>query len=245
MSKKAFDEELLMKKFKEYSQNRTIKLRNEIIEMNLSLVDFSVSKYLYDIGIDPKELKSIGYFGLIAAVENYNVNSGIKFNTYAIKSIINYIKYHLSSVMGFNLSHYYYPILKYKKIIEKLYGIDLDKDISQLDSILKEDKYTNSTIKAKLKEYLTKRSEPLSEDNIKYPYEIEDSIIDKISYQEKISSVLESLSPKEREIIQLKYGFYGKPHTEEDIGYLYNCTHQNIHNIIIRAIKKLKKKIDE
>jgi len=108
-SKTVFDEELLMMKFKDYEANPTIKLRNEIIEMNVPLVEYVVNKYFNDIGVDKAELVSIGYFGLIQAVKSYDVDYGALFSTYAVTCIINRIKKDLSTVTDIKMICSNYP----------------------------------------------------------------------------------------------------------------------------------------
>ena len=242
-SKNFFDEELLMKKYKEYEANPTIRLRNEIIEMNVPLVEYVVIKYLSDIGVDIKELISIGYFGLIQAVETYDVDYGTKFSAYATTCILNQIKKDLSTVTDIKMVRYNYPILKAKDKIERTCGIKLDNNISELDSILEEDTFVSEEMKSKLKYYLSTRDCKYNEQTVVGTYEIEDNINDKIMFQ-RLRECFSKLSDKERKVLEYKYGYYGICPTGEDLGNFLGCTRQNIDLIEKKALKKLRSKMN-
>ncbi len=242
-SKNIFNEELLMNKFKKYEQNKSILVRNEIVEMNVPLVKYVVTKYLSDIQVNADELISIGYFGLINAVETYDVDYGSKFNTYATICILNHIKNNLSTVTDIKMVRYNYPVLKAKGKIERTMGIKLDDNILELDSILEEDTFTNDEIKEKLKLYLLNRDCTYNEQNVTETYEIEDSVDTKIMIK-KLNDCLSKLSEKERKVLEYKYGFYGICPTGNDLGNYLGCTRQNVDLIEKRALKKLRKKIN-
>ncbi len=242
-SNNPIDEELLMKKFKEYEGNQTIALRNEIIEMNVPLVDYIVKKYLSDIGVDIKELVSIGNFGLIKAVETYNMDYGTRFSIYATTCILNKIKNDLRNVIGMKNIQYFYPILKAKNIIERTTGIKLEDNISELDSILEEDIFVTNEMKEKLKDYLLYRDCKYNEHNVTGSNEIEDTSIEKVLIEE-MQKELDNLPENEREVLRHRYGFYGSVHTLDDIGKYMGCSHQNISSTEKKALKKIRKKME-
>ena len=184
-SSNLFDEELLMKNFKEYEKIRNISNRNKIIEMNIPLVRYVVIKRLSCIDIEMDELISLGYFGLINAVEKYDVHYGTKFSTYATACILNYIKNNLNSVTDIKMIGYNYSILKAKNMIERITGIKLEDNISELDSILGEDNVVEDKIKDKLKYYLLNRDCNYNEQNVPGTYEIDESINYKMMLKKK------------------------------------------------------------
>lgn len=74
--------------------------------------------------------------------------------------------------------------------------------------------------------------------------DLETDVINKCTIEE----LLQYLTPKEREIIMLNFGFYGRVYSIEEIGALYNTSKTNICNFKTRALAKLKKyfsKIEE
>ena len=69
-----------------YNDNKSIKIRNIIVEHNMPLVTYT-AKRLRDrcciTQTDLEDLVSYGTFGLIDAVEKFNFSKGFKFSTYA------------------------------------------------------------------------------------------------------------------------------------------------------------------
>ena len=242
-SKTVFDEELLMMKFKDYEANPTIKLRNEIIEMNVPLVEYVVKKYFNDIGVDKAELVSIGYFGLIQAVETYDVDYGTAFSTYAVECIKNYIKKNLYTVTDINIKSFNYPILNAIYRIEKYNNIKLEEHLDELDDILSECPFIDESIKEKVKKYLRSKSIEYSEENISDTYEIEDTSIKKVLIEET-QKELDNLPESEREVLKHRYCFYGYSHTLDDLGNYMGCTHQNISITEKRGLRKLRTKLN-
>lgn len=59
--------------------------------------------------------------------------------------------------------------------------------------------------------------------------------------KDEISKVLSKLSPKENNIIRLRYGFDGPKKTLEEIGNEFNVTRERIRQIETRALRKLRR----
>ena len=238
-----FDRENLMKRFKVYEDNRSTSIRNEIIEMNVPLVKYVVSKYLSNLGVDEKELISLGYFGLIDAVETFDADYGASFSTYATTCILNYIKNNLYTVTDIKTRHFNYPILKNIEIIERTTGVSSRENISELDDILNENIYVDDFSKEKIRAYILNQNVSYSEENVKETYEIESEITDRVLLED-IKKEIENLPERQREIIKLRYGYYGECFTTNDIGYYLNTTHQNVSSNENKAIRKLKSKLN-
>jgi len=73
----------------EYHKMRDIETRNKIVEENIPLVRYIVTK-VYNKGFGEYEyndLVNYGVFGLIKAVEKYDITKGYKFSTFAYQKI--------------------------------------------------------------------------------------------------------------------------------------------------------------
>lgn len=248
-SNNPIDEVLLMKKFKEYEESRSISIRNEIIEMNLPLVKFTIVNYLSKIKINKeqkkeleKELISIGNFGLINAVETYDVDYGTTFSRYAGKCILNYIKKNLYTITDIKRKCFNYPILNTIYRIERYNNIKLEDHLNELDEILRECTFIDESIKEKVKEYIMNKDVKYNEENMRETYEIEDTTINNVLIEE-MKKELDNLPDKEREILKHRYGFYGYKHTLDDLGNYMSCTHQNVSRTEKKALAKLRKKL--
>jgi RNA polymerase sigma factor (sigma-70 family) len=61
--------------------------------------------------------------------------------------------------------------------------------------------------------------------------------------REKVDRVLDVLSPREREIIKLRYGLAdGYTYTLEEVGRMFDITRQQVREIEARAVATLKSK---
>jgi RNA polymerase primary sigma factor len=59
--------------------------------------------------------------------------------------------------------------------------------------------------------------------------------------REKIAEVLRTLSPREEQVIRMRFGLNdGVPHTLEDVGAYFNITRERIRQIEAKAIRKLR-----
>lgn len=66
--------------------------REKILIHNIKLVVYLVKNHFLNTGYEEKELVSVGIIGLIKAIDSFDINKNIKFNTYASTCIYNEIK---------------------------------------------------------------------------------------------------------------------------------------------------------
>ena len=80
---------MTMELLREYKETGDISIRNKIIEQNLSLVRFVVSrmckKNYYEHEFN--DLVGYGVFGLIIAIDKFDLNKNVKFSTFAYPKI--------------------------------------------------------------------------------------------------------------------------------------------------------------
>jgi RNA polymerase primary sigma factor len=57
---------------------------------------------------------------------------------------------------------------------------------------------------------------------------------------EDLEDVLRRLTPKERQVLRMRYGFDGAEHTLEEIGRSFDLTRERIRQIEATALKKLR-----
>jgi RNA polymerase sigma factor for flagellar operon FliA len=75
--------------WRRYTQTRDPALRNELMQMYLPVVTFIAERLLLTLprSIELDDLKSAGTFGLMDAIEGFEVDRGIKFKTYCSSRI--------------------------------------------------------------------------------------------------------------------------------------------------------------
>ncbi len=75
-------------------KNGDMKARDELISGNLKLV-LSVIQRFSNRGENPDDLFQVGCIGLIKAIDNFNVDLGVRFSTYSVPMIIGEIRRYL------------------------------------------------------------------------------------------------------------------------------------------------------
>ena len=79
------------KKFEEFHKTRDKKLRDELIEEHMYIVDILSNKYLGK-GIEKDDLYQVASLGLINAVDRFDPSKGYAFSSFATPTIMGEIK---------------------------------------------------------------------------------------------------------------------------------------------------------
>lgn len=79
--------------FRQYRQNKSIELRNQIVEAYLYMVEILIRKYL-NKGVEYEDLYQVGALALVAAVDRFDPEKGYEFSSFATPTILGEIKKH-------------------------------------------------------------------------------------------------------------------------------------------------------
>ena len=93
MSLTAEERDELRKKFVEYQQNRSRKLRNELIEAHRSLASHLARRFA-NRGEPFDDLLQVAYLGMLKAVERFDPGRGLEFSTFATATVEGELKRH-------------------------------------------------------------------------------------------------------------------------------------------------------
>lgn len=231
-------------------KNGDMKARELLINSNLRLVASIARKYL-GRGISYMDLIQAGNLGLIDAVENFDVDRGFRFTTFAtariIRPILQEIEKHGRNIKLPNKT--YTDIQKLTKITREL-TIDLKREPTLEELAQKMDKSVTEIAELKLikddtvslNKSVTEEDDAVLLDFIKSDENVEEQVV--------ISSVATDLmdfinsgvlEPREREVITYRYGLNGKtPLQLEEIGKILNISRQRVCVIEQKVLKKLR-----
>ena len=235
------------------SRKNDKKAQKKLVEMNLRLVIPMAKKY-FRTGMDFLDLIEEGNMGLIRAVEKFDPRKKIHFSTYATYWIEQSIRraYEEQSKVIRIPPHVWDALHKWLKNWDSLqeeFGrnptiTEMSKRLNfspnQIENLLKASKITQGT---------SSLETPIDDEGNLF---IRDIISDKKSSSpESISELLRTnsdidkalghLAPRERKIIEMRFGLDGKqPDSLEKVGKLLKISRERVRQLEERAIKRLK-----
>jgi RNA polymerase primary sigma factor len=225
--------------------------KNVLIRANLRFV-VNVSKKYQNQGLPLSDLISEGNIGLMNAIDRFDVDKGYHFISYAVwwirQAILKAICEKSRMIrLPLNRANELVQIEKVRKEIQSQRGedpevgeiaksLDMDQDhVADLINI------SRDLISLETPVYAEKDSSLLGDFVEDVGYEHPESVLIEHSLQEDIDGVLGTLTKKEAEIIQYRFGLNGRsPLSLKEIGDRYNLTKERIRQIEKKALKRLQ-----
>lgn len=235
------------------AQRQTFKMkkaRDRLINSNLRLV-VSIAKRYMNRGLTFSDLIQEGNMGLMRAVDKFDWRRGFKFSTYAtwwIRQAITRAIADQARTIRIPV-HMIETINKLKRIQREL-GQKYEREptakeiarvmkfpASKIEEIIKISQEPNSLQSKVGSENDTELSEFIMD-------EVSSTPEDQASYEllkTHIDEVLESLSERERKVLELRFGLKDhKPRTLEEVGKVFGVTRERIRQIEAKALRKLR-----
>ena len=236
--------------WEEYSQTKDPKIREKLILQYSELVKIVAGRLVMYLGytVEYDDLVGYGIFGLIDAIDKFELTKGVKFETYASLRIRGAI---LDQIRKMD----WIPRTlrqKQKKLEQAMHEFEvefgraatseelskkMDISVEELKGLVNQ---TQIASLVSLDEYLEQGSDISPEGNNKACFESPEQVIDRQELKRTLTEAIEALNDNEQKVIAF---YYFEELTLKEISKVLGVSESRVSQLHTKALKKMREKI--
>jgi len=238
------------KLWEEYQKNKTPQLREQIILEYAPLVKLVAGRLSMYLGynVEYEDLVSYGIFGLIDAIDKFDLGKEVKFETYASLRIRGTILDQIRKMDWIPRT----VRQKQKRIDEAIKQIEMrtgktasDEELAvelgiSDDELLNWQSQLKVTNVVSLNEYLEQGSEPVMDAHKNSHFVQPEEKVQEDELKQMLSETMETLTEKERKVILL---YYYEELTLKEISSILEVSESRVSQLHTKALLKMRKKL--
>lgn len=246
----AMSEETKNKLWEEYTKKKTPELREKIIIEYAGLVKIVAGRLSMYLGytVEYDDLVGYGTFGLIDAIDKFDMLKGVKFETYASLRICGAILDQIRKMdwIPRTLRQKQKKMdMAYSKLESEYGRVGTDEEVAkELDITVEElavwQNQTKLTNIVSLDEFLEQGSEIRVDSNASVQFEQPEKVVERQELKKILEETLETLTENEKKVIVL---YYYEDLTLKEISKVLEVSKSRISQLHTKALQKLKKRL--
>lgn len=239
-----------LKLWEDYSRKKSSDLYEKIIIEYAGLVKLVAGRLSMYLGhnVEYDDLVGYGTFGLIDAIDKFDISKGYKFETYASLRIRGAILDQIRKMdwIPRSIRQKQRKIENAYQTLETRHGrIITDEDVAEELNLTIEEledwqSQTNITNIISLDEFMEQGSESKTEQYFATTFEQPDKIMERKELKDVLTRTLDTLTEKEKRVIVL---YYYEDLTLKEISKILEVSESRISQLHTKALQKLKMKL--
>lgn len=246
------DEQQKLKLWEKYQKSKESSVKDELIIEYAPLVKFVAGRLSMYLGsnVEFDDLVGYGIFGLIDAIDKFDLDKGIKFETYASLRVRGAILDNIRKMDWIPRS-----LRKKQKLIDAAI-MKLESDPSQelseeliakeleitIDEYNKWQNQTKALSLTSLEDYVEKGGETKLESIHHSSFPMPEAVVEKEEIKQLLVKAISELSDKECKVITL---YYYEELTLKEISHIMEVTESRISQLHTKALKKMKETLGD